>query len=117
MATSLRQTRTAVTINENGVVLNAEGISGTRTNGARSITITITNTGAQTITSVVLYMVPVYGRPAVPVAAFGTGIGTITAGSGKPGQVTDVDFQAFYVVAFTAAMTTTTATVQIIGSR
>ena len=117
MATPLRQTRTAVTINENGVALNAEGTSGTRTNGARSVTVAITNTGAQTITSVVFYMIPVYGGPAVPVAAFGTGIGTITAGAGKPGQVTDVDFQAFYVVAFTGAGTTTTATVQIIGGR
>ena len=117
MAITLRQRRTAVAINENGVVLNAEGTTGTRTNGARSVTVAITNTGLQTITSVVFYIIPTIGGPAVPVAAFGTAIGTIASGAGKPGQVTDLDAQAFYVEAFTGAGATTTATVQIIGSR
>lgn len=117
MATPLRQRRTALPVTENGNVLNVEGTAGTRTNGARSITVTVTNTGADTITAVRFYMIPVYGGTPVEIAAFASGIGTIAAGAGKPGQVTDVDFQAFYVEAFTAMGDATTATVQIIGGR
>lgn len=117
MATTFQQTRAAVAVNENGVTLNAEGATGSRTNGARSVTVAITNTGAQTITAVAFYFYPTKSNVPVPNAAFATNIGTITAGATKYGQVTDVDFERFYVTATTGAGLTTAVTFQAVGTR